>query len=137
MIIVLSLNWHMKRKHKSYQTPFFALDTYLRICGKVNMSMWVNIAVSVLNIILYAILIVYFKLGIEYAAVTNALSMTVGCLLNGFEESTESMCGVSCDPISTDFCFNKTYEDLRNIFNTNYRWNSFYYNTFCTLKKMC
>ena len=91
MIIVLSLNWHMKRKHKSYQTPFFALDTYLRICGKVNMSMWVNIAVSVLNIILYAILIVYFKLGIEYAAVTNALSMTVGCLLNGFEKSTESM----------------------------------------------
>ena len=61
--------------------PFFALDNYLRICGKANMSMWVNIAVSVLNIILDAVLIGYFKLGIEYAAIASALSMAFGAII--------------------------------------------------------
>lgn len=61
--------------------PFFALDNYLRLCGKANMSMWVNIAVSVLNIILDSILIGYFKLGIEYAAIASALSMAIGSLI--------------------------------------------------------
>lgn len=61
--------------------PFFALDNYLRLCGKANMSMWINIAVSILNIILDAILIGYFKLGIEYAALCSALSMTIGTLI--------------------------------------------------------
>ena len=60
---------------------FFVLDNYLRICGKVNMSMWVNIAVSVLNIILDAVLIGYFKLGIEYAAIASALSMAFGAII--------------------------------------------------------
>ena len=45
------------------------------------MSMWVNIAVSVLNIILDAILIGYFKLGIEYAAIASALSMAFGAII--------------------------------------------------------
>ena len=62
--------------------PFFALDNYLRLCGKANMSMWVNIIVSVLNIILDAILIGYFKLGIEYAALSSVLSMFVGALIS-------------------------------------------------------
>ena len=61
--------------------PFFALDNYLRLCGKANMSMWINIAVSILNIILDAILIGYFKLGIEYAALCSALSMSIGTLI--------------------------------------------------------
>ena len=61
--------------------PFFALDNYLRLCGKANMSMWINIAVSILNIILDAILIGYFKLGIEYAAFSSVLSMFIGTLI--------------------------------------------------------
>ena len=61
--------------------PFFALDNYLRLCGKANMSMWINIAVSILNVILDAILIGYFKLGIEYAALCSALSMFIGTLI--------------------------------------------------------
>ena len=61
--------------------PFFALDSYLRLCGKANMSMWINIAVSILNVILDAILIGYFKLGIEYAALCSALSMFIGTLI--------------------------------------------------------
>ena len=40
-----------------------------------------NIAVSVLNIILDAILIGYFKLGIEYAAIASALSMAFGAII--------------------------------------------------------
>ena len=63
--------------------PFFALDNYLRLCGKVNMSMgmWINIAVSIFNTILDAILIGYFKLGIEYAALSSDLSMLIGTLI--------------------------------------------------------
>ena len=62
-------------------SPFFALDNYLRLCGKANMSMWINIVVSIVNIILDAILIGYFKLGIEYAALSSALSMFIGTLI--------------------------------------------------------
>ena len=61
--------------------PFFAIDNYLRICGKANMSMWINIGVSVLNIILAAIFIGYLKLGIEYAALASSLSMSIGTLI--------------------------------------------------------
>ena len=45
------------------------------------MSMWINIGVSILNIILDAILIGYLKLGIEYAALCSALSMSIGTLI--------------------------------------------------------
>lgn len=61
--------------------PFFALDNYLRLCGKVNMSMWINIAVSIFNAMLDAILIGFFKLGIEYAAHSSVLSMLIGTLI--------------------------------------------------------
>lgn len=62
--------------------PFFALDNYLRLCGKANMSMFINIAVSIFNIILDAIFIGYFKLGIEYAAIATVLSMSMGALIS-------------------------------------------------------
>lgn len=61
--------------------PFFAIDNYLRICGKAKMSMWINISVSVLNIILDAIFIGYLKLGIEYAALASSLSMSIGTVV--------------------------------------------------------
>lgn len=61
--------------------PFFALDNYLRLCGKATLSMWVNIAVSLLNIVLDALLIGYFKLGIETAAWASVLSMLIGTLI--------------------------------------------------------
>lgn len=43
--------------------------------------MWINIAVSIFNTILDAILIGYFKLGIEYAALSSDLSMLIGTLI--------------------------------------------------------
>ena len=61
--------------------PFSALDNYLRLCGKVNLSMWVNIFVSILNTILDIIFIGYFKLGIEYVALSSVLSMFIGTLI--------------------------------------------------------
>lgn len=61
--------------------PFFAIDNYLRICGKANLSMWINIGVSVLNIILDAIFIGYLRLGIEYAALASSLSMSIGTII--------------------------------------------------------
>ncbi|MGM9535090.1 MAG: MATE family efflux transporter, partial [Intestinibacter sp.] len=62
--------------------PFFAIDNYLRICGKTNISMWINIIISLLNIMLDAILIGYLKLGIEYAALASALSMSIGTVIS-------------------------------------------------------
>ena len=61
--------------------PFSALDNYLRLCGKVNLSTWVNIFVSILNTILDIIFIGYFKLGIEYVALSSVLSMFIGTLI--------------------------------------------------------
>lgn len=61
--------------------PFFALDNYLRLCGKANMSMWINIVVSLLNVVLDAIFIGYLKLGIGYAAFSSVLSMSIGTMI--------------------------------------------------------
>ncbi len=61
--------------------PFFAIDNYLRICGKAKMSMWINIGVSVFNIILDVIFIGYLKLGIEYASLASSLSMSIGTII--------------------------------------------------------
>ena len=47
----------------------------------MSMCMWINIAVSIFNTILDAILIGYFKLGIEYAALSSDLSMLIGTLI--------------------------------------------------------
>lgn len=61
--------------------PFSALDNYLRLCGKIKMSMWVNIAVSIFNTLLDIIFIGYFKLGIEYVALSSILSMYLGTVI--------------------------------------------------------
>ena len=61
--------------------PFFALDSYLRICGKAKLSMWINIFASVLNIILDGVFIGYLKLGIEYSAFASVLSMSIGTII--------------------------------------------------------
>lgn len=63
---------------------FFAVDNYLRICGKVKYSMNVNIVVSILNIFLDWLFIVKFELGIFSAALATCISITIGtamCLI--------------------------------------------------------
>ncbi|MEG2097129.1 MAG: MATE family efflux transporter [Pseudoflavonifractor sp.] len=60
--------------------PIFALDNFLRVCGKAKYSMWVNIIVSVLNIGLDWLFIAFLGLGIEFSALASVLSMFLGAI---------------------------------------------------------
>ena len=61
--------------------PLFAVDNYLRICGKANFSMWMNISVAVLNIFLDWFFLAYLRLDIRFAALATSVSMTLGVLI--------------------------------------------------------
>ncbi len=60
--------------------PYFAIDNYLRICGKINLSMRINIVVAISNIVLDAILIGVLGLGIEYAALATVAGQIIATL---------------------------------------------------------
>lgn len=59
----------------------FAVDNYLRICGKVKFSMFVNILVSVLIIIFDFFMIVIFHWGVWAAALASCLGMFIGTVI--------------------------------------------------------
>ncbi|MEG2421683.1 MAG: MATE family efflux transporter, partial [Oscillospiraceae bacterium] len=58
--------------------PLFAMDNFLRVCGKAKYSMWLNIIVSILNIGLDWFFIAYLELGIAFSAVASVISMFLG-----------------------------------------------------------
>ncbi|MEG1822670.1 MAG: MATE family efflux transporter [Clostridiales bacterium] len=58
--------------------PLFAMDNFLRVCGKAKYSMWLNIIVSLLNIALDWLFIAEMGLGIEFSALSSVLSMFLG-----------------------------------------------------------
>lgn len=60
---------------------FFAVDNYLRICGKIHYSMNMNILTSVANILLDWLFIVEFKWGIGSAALASCLCLAAGNLI--------------------------------------------------------
>ena len=60
--------------------PLYALDNFLRISGKANLSMGINVIVSLLNIFLDWLFIVHFKAGIASAAFASIISMTIGAI---------------------------------------------------------
>lgn len=60
---------------------YFAADNYLRICGKQNYSMALNIVTAVLNIILDFLLLVVWKQGVWAAAFTSCISMALGTVM--------------------------------------------------------
>ncbi|MEG0597707.1 MAG: MATE family efflux transporter [Oscillospiraceae bacterium] len=60
--------------------PLFAMDNFLRVCGKAKYSMWVNIIVSILNIGLDWLFIGVWGLGIESSAVASVISMFLGAI---------------------------------------------------------
>lgn len=60
---------------------FFAIDNYLRICGKQNYSMMLNIVTAVLNIALDFLLIVVLRQEIRAAALTSCISISVGTVM--------------------------------------------------------
>lgn len=58
-------------------TIVFAMDNYLRICGKIRLSMWLNIGMSVLTVGLDLLFLVVFRWGIEGAALAACLGMVI------------------------------------------------------------
>ncbi len=57
---------------------YFATDNFLRICGKEKLSMWLNVATQLLNIVLDVILIAFLGQGVWAAAFTSCISMSLG-----------------------------------------------------------
>lgn len=60
---------------------FFAVDNYLRICGKLQYSMRMNLMISVANIVLDWLFIVRFGWGIGSAALASCLCLAAGNLI--------------------------------------------------------
>lgn len=58
-------------------TIVFAMDNYLRICGKIRMSMWLNIFMSVLTGVLEFTFLFIFRWGIWGAALATCSGMIV------------------------------------------------------------
>ena len=57
---------------------FFAVDNYLRICGRMRYSMWMNVGVSLANIGLDALFVAGFGWGIWSAALASCLCLAAG-----------------------------------------------------------
>lgn len=57
---------------------FFAIDNYLRICGKQKYSMMVNVFTALFNIFLDWLFIVQFQWGLASAAFATCISLTLG-----------------------------------------------------------
>nr|MBQ5811428.1 MATE family efflux transporter [Clostridia bacterium] len=60
---------------------FFATDNFLRVCGKEDLSMWLNVASQTLNVVLDVILIAFFGMGIGAAAFTSCISVALGAVV--------------------------------------------------------
>ena len=59
---------------------YYSTDNYLRVCGRVKLSMTINIVCSLLNIVLDVLLIVVLKQGLWAAAVASCISMSLGAV---------------------------------------------------------
>lgn len=59
---------------------YYATDNYMRLCGKGDLSMWVNIITQTLNVILDTIMIAILGKGVCAAAFTSCISISLGSL---------------------------------------------------------
>ena len=59
----------------------FAVDNYLRICGKVKFSMSMNVVMSVLCLSLQILFLYILDLGLAFAALGSSLGMTIVCII--------------------------------------------------------
>ncbi len=59
---------------------YYTTDNYLRVCGRVNLSMVINIVCALLNIILDIVFIVIYQQGLWAAALASCISMMVGAV---------------------------------------------------------
>lgn len=62
--------------------PLFAMDNFLRVCGKAKYSMCINVVVSVFNIALDWYFIAHLRLGIEFSAISTVVSMLLGSVFS-------------------------------------------------------
>lgn len=60
---------------------YFAIDNYLRVCGKQKTSMVIGISSQVANVVLDFVLIAIFKQGIKAAAIASCISIAVGSVV--------------------------------------------------------
>lgn len=66
-----------------FTTIMFAVDNYLRICGKVQYSMFLNILLSVISAVLEIVLLVVFHFGVEGASLSTCIGMFI-CVILAF-----------------------------------------------------
>lgn len=65
-----------------FSAMLYAIDNYLRSCGKGVFCMWVNLFVSCLNIVLNIFFVIIFNFGVTGAALTTSLSMSIGTIIS-------------------------------------------------------
>lgn len=86
---------------------FFAVDNYLRICGKNKYSMWMNVCVSILNIVLDWFFICKLGLGVWSAAFASCLSLATGTIISFLPFLSKKL----------TLCFVKIHISMRTIGN--------------------
>lgn len=64
-----------------FTTIVFAMDNYLRICGKIKASLGLNILMSLLSVVLEVLFLAVFKFGIWGAALATCISMTTCAII--------------------------------------------------------
>ncbi len=62
--------------------PYFALDNFLRVCSKTRYSMFVNILIAGMNILLAYLFIDVFKLGMTFAGLSITISLLLGSIFS-------------------------------------------------------
>ena len=60
---------------------YFAMDNYLRVCGRQQLSMWIGVLSQLLNVVLDFVLIVIFRQGIAAAALASCISIVLGSVV--------------------------------------------------------
>ena len=59
---------------------YFAMDNYLRVCGKQKLSMVIGVVSQIANVVLDFVFIVIFHMGIKSTAIASCISIAVGSL---------------------------------------------------------
>lgn len=66
-----------------FTTIMFAVDNYLRICGKVRFSLLLNVLMSVISAVLEILFLVVFRMGVAGASLSTCIGMAI-CVVLGF-----------------------------------------------------
>ncbi len=60
---------------------YYAVNSYLRVCGLQKLSMWLNVFTSLLNLVLDYVFIVILREGIWCASFTTCVSLSLGAVI--------------------------------------------------------